>query len=95
MVISVMGGTIDNFLQYARNMIVPIMDGDCPDIDEDIEAQIGHLVQGKKEWVDVIRDALKEAIHGVKSMACKWSWDLPQVMGLVQTLWEKREELEP
>lgn len=45
----------------------------------------------KKERVDMIRDALKETVHGVKSMAGKRSCNLPRVMGLVETLW-KREK---
>lgn len=83
MVIGVVGRSIDNLLQRIRNAIVPIMNRDSPDVDKDVEAQVSHLVQREKKRVDVIRDALKETIHWVESMAGKGRGNLPQMMGLV------------
>lgn len=65
------------------------MNGNCPDIDQDVQAQVNHLVQREDERVDVVRQTLEEAIHGVKSMTCKGSGNLPDVMWLVDVLIHK------
>lgn len=65
------------------------MDGNCPDIDQDVQTQVNHLVQREDERIDVVRQTLKEAIHGVKSMACKGSGNLPDVMRLMDVLIHK------
>lgn len=72
-----MGTAVDDLLQCSRNTVVPIMNGDRPDVDKDIEAQIGHLVQWEKERIKVVRDTLEEAVQGVESMACKRRRNLP------------------
>lgn len=66
------------------------MNGNGPDIDQDVQTQVNHLVQWEDERVYVVRQTLKEAIHGVKSMTCKRSRDLPDVMRFMDVLREKR-----
>lgn len=66
------------------------MNGNCPDIDQDVQTQVNHLVQREDERIYVVRQTLKEAIHRVKSMTCKGSSDLPDVMWLMDALQEKR-----
>lgn len=92
--IGVMGRAIDNVFQEIRHAVIAIMNRDCPDIDSNVETQIGHFVQRKEERIDVIWNTLQEAIHRVEGVTCKWRSNLPAVMGLVQTL-KNRTELVP
>lgn len=62
------------------------MNGNGPDIDQDVQTQVNHLVQWEDERVYVVRQTLKEAVHGVKSMTCKRSRDLPDVMRFMDVL---------
>ena len=48
------------------------------------------LVEGKKEWVDVVRHGLEEAVDGMEGMAGKGRGDLPLVVQLVQRCVEHR-----
>lgn len=93
--ISVMGRAIDNVFQETWDTVVAIMNRDGPDIDGNVETQVGHLVQRKEERVDVIRNTLQKAIHGVESVTCEGCSNLPAMMGLVQMLWKERTELVP
>lgn len=68
---------------------VTIMNGNGPDIDQDVQTQVHHLVQGEDERVYVVWQTLKEAVHGVKGMACEGSSDLPDVMRLMDVLIHK------
>lgn len=43
----------------------------------------------------MVRQTLEEAIHRVKSMTCKWSGDLPNMMRFMYVLRRKRIWLEP
>lgn len=65
---------------------IPIMNGNRPDVNQDVQAQINHLVQWKDKRVDVVRQTLKEAIHRVKRVTCEWSGNLPDVMRLMYAL---------
>lgn len=72
--------------QEAGDAVVAIVNGDGPDIDEDVEAQVGDFVQGKEEGVDVVGQALHEAVDGMEGMAGEGRRDLPEVVGLVESL---------
>lgn len=65
------------------------MNGNCPDVDQDVQTQINHLVQWKDERIYVVRQTLKEAIHRVKCMTCKRSRNLPDVMRFMDVLIHK------
>lgn len=68
---------------------VTIMNGNGPDIDQHVQTQVNHLVQWEEERIYVVRQTLKEAIHGVKSMTCKGRSNLPDVMRLMDVLIHK------
>lgn len=40
-------------------------------------------MEGEDEWVDVVGQALQEAIKWVEGVAGKWCWDLEYVMLLM------------
>lgn len=88
-VVGVVGRAVDDVPQQLGDAIVAVMDGDGPDVDEDVEAQVGDFVQGEEEGVDVVGQALHEAIHGVEGMAGEGRRDLPEVVGFVEALWGK------
>lgn len=85
-VVGVVGRAVDDVPQQAGHAVVAVVDGDGPDVDEDVEAQVGDLVQGEEEGVDVVGQALHEAVHGVEGVAGEGRRDLPEVVGLVETL---------
>lgn len=86
-VVGVVRRAVDDVPQEARDAVVAIVNGDGPDVDEDVEAQVGDFVQGEEEGVDMVGQALHEAIDGVESMAGKRRRNLPEVVGLVEALW--------
>lgn len=88
-VVGVVGRAVDDVPQQLGDAIVTVVDGDGPDVDEDVEAQVGDFVQGEEEGVDVVGQALHEAIHGVEGMAGEGRRDLPEVVGFVEALWGK------
>lgn len=88
-VVGVVGRAVDDVPQQSGDAIVAVVDGDGPDVDEDVEAQVGDFVQGEEEGVDVVGQALHEAIHGVEGMAGEGRCDLPEVVGFVEALWGK------
>lgn len=85
-VVGVVGRAVDGGLQEAGDAVVSIVDGHGPDVDEDVQPQVGHLVQGEEERVDVVGQALQEAIHRMEGMTGKGAGDLPGVVGLVEIL---------
>lgn len=85
-VVGVVGRAVDDVPQQPRHAVIAVVDGDGPDVDEDVEAQVGDFVQGEQEGVDVVGQALHEAIHGVEGVAGEGRGDLPQVVGLVEAL---------
>ena len=86
-VVGVVGGAVDDLRQGAGDAVVAVVDGDGPDVDEDVEGQVEHLVQGEEEGVDVVGETLHEAVHRVKGVAGKGRGDLPDVVRLVKQLW--------
>lgn len=85
-VVGVVGRAVDDVAQQPRHAVIAVVDGDGPDVDEDVEAQVGDFVQGEQEGVHVVGQALHEAIHGVEGVAGEGCGDLPQVVGLVEAL---------
>ena len=59
-------------------------DHDGPDVDEDEEADVGELLEGKEEWEDVVGDALREAVYWVESVAGEGGRHDPLMMWLVE-----------
>ena len=59
---------------------------DRPNIDEDEERYVGKFLERKDEWEDVVRHALREAIHRVEGMACIRRRHYPFMMWLMQRL---------
>lgn len=85
-------GTIDDLLQQLGDPIVTVVDGYGPHVDKDVEAQVEHFVEWEQEGVDVVGEALEEAIHGVEGVAGKGSGDLPHVMGFMKMLQIRPED---
>lgn len=85
-VVGVMGRAVDDADQRAGHPVVAVVDGDGPDVDEDVEGQVEHLVQWEEEGEDVVGEPLHEAVHWVEGVAGKGRWDLPHVVGLVEEL---------
>ena len=77
---------VHHLLQGGGQAVVPVMDGHGPDVDEHVEAQVEHLVQGEEEGVDVVGQALEEAVYGVEGVAGEGRGDLPHVVRLVEVL---------
>lgn len=88
-VVGVVGRAVDHVGEGGGDAVVAIVDGDGPDVDENIEDQVEHLVEWKEEGVDVVREALHEAIHWVEGVAGEGSGDLPDVVRFVEQLINK------
>lgn len=76
-VVGVVSWAVDNTRQSAGDPVVTVVDRDGPDVDENVEGQVEHLVEGKQEGVDVVWEPLHEAVYWVKGMASKGCGDLP------------------
>ena len=50
------------------------------------DKQSPHLVQREEKGVEVVRERLHEAVHGVEGVAGEGGGDLPGVVSLVQVL---------
>lgn len=85
-VVGVVGRAVDDARQGVGDPVVPVVDGDGPDVDEDVEDQVEHLVQGEEEGVDVVGQPLQEAVHRVEGVAGEGRGDLPQVVRFVEHL---------
>lgn len=92
-VVGVVSWAVDDTRQTVGDAIVTVVDRDGPDVDEDVECQIEHLVKGEEEGVDVVRESLHEAVDWVEGVAGEGSGDLPQVVGFVKQLLETRTAL--
>ena len=86
--VHVMCCPIDKWLQEARDFVVTIMDGNCPDVHANVHCKVCQFVHGKQEDVQVVRDTLQKAINWVKGMARKGCRNNPLVVGLVECLVE-------
>jgi len=85
-VVGVVGSAVDHLHQRAGHPVVPVVDGDGPDVDEDVKGQVEDLVQGEEEGVDVVGQPLEEAVHWVEGVAGEGRGHLPHVVRLVEQL---------
>lgn len=92
-VVCVVSWAIDDTCQGTGDTIVTIVDRDGPDVDENVQGQVEHFVQGEEEGVNVVWESLQEAVYRMKGMAGKRSGDLPYVVWFVkELLWDMRIE---
>ena len=92
-VVGVVGGPVDELHQGPRHAVVPVVDGDGPDVDEDVQGQVEHLVEGEEEGVDVVGQPLEKAVYWVEGVAGKGRGHLPHVVRLVEQLSEEEVQL--
>ena len=78
-----MGRAVDERLQRLRDAVIAIVDRDRPHVDQEIQDQVDKLVHREQEHVDVVREALSEAVQRVEGVAGERARDLPLVVGLV------------
>lgn len=93
-VVGVVGRAVDDVRQAGGDAIVAVVNGDGPDVDEDVQGQVEHLVEGEEEGVDVVREPLQEAVHRMEGVAGEGGGDLPQVVWFVKQLDERTEGLQ-
>ncbi|KAF3840633.1 hypothetical protein F7725_006495 [Dissostichus mawsoni] len=79
-VVGVVRRSVDGGGEGEGDPVVPVVDGDGPDVDEDVEAEVEDLVKREHKRVDVVREALHEAVHRVESVAGERRRDLPDVV---------------
>ena len=84
MVVHVVRRAVDDGLEPVGHAEVAVVDGDGPDVDEDKQRQVGPLVHGEEEDVNVVRQGLDETVHRIEGVTGKGCRDLPFVMGFVQ-----------
>lgn len=60
--------SVDERLKNLGHPEVPIVDGDGPEVDEDVEQQVCELVHGEEKDVQVVGTALQKAVQRVKRM---------------------------
>lgn len=89
-VVRVVRRAVDDARQHVWDPIVAVVNGDGPDVDENVQGQVEHLVEGEEERVDVVRESLQEAVDWMEGVAGKGSGDLPQVVWLVKQLQRER-----
>jgi hypothetical protein len=89
MMVCVMCRAIDKTLQAPRHPKVAIVNRNCPKIDQHEHEKVNVFVHGEEEYVEVVREALGEAVDGMKGMGGKGSGYFPKVMCLVETLVEE------
>lgn len=85
-VVGVVGGAVDDAGERVGDAVVAVVDGDGPDVDEDVEEQVEDFVEGEEEGVDVVGEALQEAVHRVEGVAGERGGDLPDVVRFVEEL---------
>ena len=84
--VHVVSRAVHERLQRAGHAKVSVVDGNGPDVDGNVEQQVGELVHGEEEHVDVVGGALQEAVNGVEGMGGEGRGHLPDVVGLVDVL---------
>jgi DNA-directed RNA polymerase subunit K/omega len=87
--IRVVGAAVDDGLEEFGDSEVVVVNGHCPNVDNDIEQQVRVLVHGEQEHVDVVGAALQESVNRVESVAGERRGQLPDVVGLVHELVDK------
>lgn len=91
-VVSVVSWAVNDSCQSAGDTVVGVVDGDGPDVDENIQDQVEHFVEWEKEGVDVVWDSLHEAIYRMKGMTGKRRGDLPYVVWFVKKLFGAKKK---
>lgn len=76
-VVGVVSRAVDGAGQSVGDAVVAVVDGDGPDVDEHVQGQVEHLVEGEEEGVDVVRESLHEAVYRVEGVAGEGGGDLP------------------
>ena len=61
-VVSVVCAAVDDRLEQERNTVVSIVDGHRPEVDKHEQNEVGDLVQGEEERVDVVGQTLQESV---------------------------------
>lgn len=74
--VHVMRGAVHDGLEQLGHLVATVVDGDGPEVDGDEEEQVGELVHGEEEDVEVVRKTLHEPVDGVERVAGEWSWNL-------------------
>ena len=88
-VVSVVCCPVNDMLQNTRNTIVPVVNRYRPQIHKDKHDEVEDFVEGEYQRVDVVGEALEEAVDGVKRVAGVGGGDLPGVVALVDVLVEE------
>ena len=78
-----MGRAVDERLQRLRDAVIAVVDRDSPHIDQKIQDEVDKLVHWEQKHVDVVRQALSEAVQRVEGVAGERARDLPLVVRLV------------
>ena len=73
-------------------MTLTVVNGDSPDVDKDIEQQVGELVHGEEEYVDVVRRALSKAVQRVEGVRGERRGHLPFVVVLWEWFWKDEKK---
>jgi len=69
MVVRVMRGPVHKGFQDFRHAVVAVVNWDGPEVDKDEEREVERLVEREQEGVDVVGDALQEAVQPVERVA--------------------------
>lgn len=88
--VSVMGCTINKWLQQTWNTIVTVVYRHSPEIHHHKKTKIQHFMQWKQEWVYMIGAALQEPVQWVEGVTGKGSGNLPLVVSFVHSLVHQR-----
>ena len=77
---------VDHTLQNSRNSISAVVNRNGPEVNKQKQNKVQDLVERKQKHEQVIRQALKETVYGMESVASIGSGDDPAVMRFVNIL---------
>lgn len=83
-VVGVVGRSVDYRLERRRDVEFPVVDRHRPDVDEQVESQVDELVHREEKDVDVVGNALQEAVDRVEGVAGVGRRNFPGVVRLVE-----------
>lgn len=95
MVHAVASGAVDDGVV---GNVLAVVDHDGPEVDEDEQGDVGHLLQGKDEGEQVVGQALGVAVDRVESVAREGGGHDPLVVRLMQALvdqWVVQTAMDP
>ena len=87
MVHGVASGTVQD---RAVGYVLPVVDEDGPDLDEEEEGEVSDLLEWEDEGEDVVGKRLCPAVNWVECDCCIWRGHDPFVVGLVKRLVDER-----